>query len=414
MNTPFSPERAAELGDADRRSSAAQLAASAGLPDTSSEAWRYSPVSDLNLDELNVVTQAPEAVAAAPEYWTQALQSVEPAATVSVVDGFVVALDIADGWAAKGLTVESAPVKLSEPDEGPNLFDHLHTAFAPDGVVIKVAADVTVTDPIVIRSHLSAGAAGFTALKVHASAGSHVTVFEYQSSETGGLVVPMTQFHVEQNARVNHAVIQDLATDSWQVGRVTSTVEEHATLSSSMIAFGGKYARIRTDSDLAGRGATGELVGAYFCDGDQIIDYRTFQQHIAPDTLSDLLFKGTVDDEAGSVYTGMIHIHPDGAGSNAFQTNRNIKLGDEAWAWSVPNLEIENNEVRCSHASTVSPVDPDQRFYLHSRGVPPAVADRLIVAGFFEEALRRVAIPAAAQIARTLIADKLDVRLEQP
>ncbi len=414
MNTPFSPERAAELGDAKRRGSAAQLAATSGLPDTSSEAWRYSPVSDLNLDELRVVTDAPPAPPDAPQYVTEAIDSLQAAATVSVVDGFVVAVELADGWVAKGLSVESAAVKLAEPEEGPNLFDHLHAAFAPDGLVIKVPAEVEITDPIVIRSHLSEGAAGFTALKVHASAGSRVTVFEYQSSESGGLVVPMTQFHVEQAAKVNHVVIQDLATDSWQVGRVTSRVEEHATLSSAMIAFGGKYARIRTDSDLAGRGATGELVGAYFCDGDQIIDYRTFQQHIAPDTLSDLLFKGTVDDESGSVYTGMIHIHPDGAGSNAFQTNRNIKLGDEAWAWSVPNLEIENNEVRCSHASTVSPVDPDQRFYLHSRGVPPAVADRLIVAGFFEEALRRVSIPAAAQIARTLIAEKLDVRLEQP
>ena len=189
-------------------------------------------------------------------------------------------------------------------------------------------------------------------------------------------------------------------------------MEEHAALSSALISFGGKYARLRTDSDLAGRGAKGELIGAYFCDGDQILDYRTFQQHIAPDTLSDLLFKGTVDDQAGSVYTGMIHIHPDGAGSNAFQTNRNIKLGEDAWAWSVPNLEIENNEVRCSHASTVSPVDPDQRFYLHSRGVPPAVADRLIVAGFYEEALRRVPVAAAARIARSLISDKLDERLE--
>jgi Fe-S cluster assembly protein SufD len=107
----------------------------------------------------------------------------------------------------------------------------------------------------------------------------------------------------------------------------------------------------------------------------------------------------------------MIHIHPEGAGSNAFQTNRNVKLGEDAWAWSVPNLEIENNDVRCSHASTVSPVDPDQRFYLHSRGIPPAIADRLIVAGFFEEALRKVPVAPAARIARALISDKLDQRL---
>jgi Fe-S cluster assembly protein SufD len=411
VTSPFSPDRAAELGNDERRRAAAELAASAGLPDTTAEVWRYSPVADLDLSSLRVVTSAPAADPVYPSHLTEALSVVDPSATVYVVDGFVTSVVVADGWAAKGLSVQSAPVRLDEPSEGSNLFDHLHNAFAPDGVVIEVPAEVNITDPIVILSHLTAGAAGFTTVRVHAGAGASVSVLEYQGSDGDGLVVPMTQFHLHPHSRINHAVVQNLSHDTWLLGRVGSSVEEHATLSSALVSFGGKYARLRTDSDLAGRGAKGELVGAYFCDGDQVLDYRTFQQHIAPDTLSDLLFKGTVDDQAGSVYTGMIHIHPDGAGSNAFQTNRNIKLSEDAWAWSVPNLEIENNEVRCSHASTVSPVDPDQRFYLHSRGVPPIVADRLIVAGFFEEALRRVQIPAAATIARALISDKLDERL---
>ncbi len=411
MTSPFSPDRAAELGNSEMRRAAAGLAASVGLPNNAAEVWRYSPVADLDLDSLRVVTSQPSAALDSPAHLAEALTFVEPAATVHLVDGFVTSVVVADGWAAKGVSVQNAPVRLAEPAEGPNLFDYLHAAFSPDGVVVKVPAEVIVTDPIVIRSHLTAGAAGFTSVKVHAGAGSSVSVFEYQSSDGDGLVVPMTQFHAEPHARINHAVVQDLSHDTWQLGRMRSSVEEHATLSSALLSFGGKYARLRTDSDLIGRGAKGELVGAYFGDGDQILDYRTFQQHIAPNTLSDLLFKGTVDDQAGSVHTGMIHIHPEGAGSNVFQTNRNIKLGEDAWAWSVPNLEIENNDVRCSHASTVSPVDPDQRFYLHSRGVPPVVADRLIVAGFFEEALRRVQVPVAAEIARSLISDKLDERL---
>ncbi|NNE94418.1 MAG: SufD family Fe-S cluster assembly protein [Acidimicrobiales bacterium] len=411
MTLLFSPDRAAELGEDQQRRDAVERAASAGLPDTTSEVWRYSPIADLDLDALDIVTEPPSAELATPDHLAEALDGLSAAATVTVADGFVVSVQVADGWEAKGLQVEAVPIKRYEPADGSHLFDHLHAGFAPDGVLVKVADNVAITDPIVIRSHLNRGVAGFTSVKVHAGPGSEVTIFEYQSSDGDGLIVPMTQFHVEREATVNHAVVQDLDHQTWQIGRVVSTVGDHATLNSSLIAFGGKYARLRTDSDLAGRGAKGELVGAYFADGDQILDYRTFQQHIAPDTLSDLLFKGTVDDSAGSVYTGMIHIHPEGAGSNAFQTNRNIKLGDDAWAWSVPNLEIENNDVRCSHASTVSPVDPDQRFYLHSRGVAPTVADRLIVAGFFEEALKRVAVPAAAQMARSLIAAKLDERL---
>lgn len=179
-----------------------------------------------------------------------------------------------------------------------------------------------------------------------------------------------------------------------------------------MVAFGGFYARVRTDISLDGRGAHGELVGVYYGDGDQILDFRTFQHHRAHNTTTDLLFKGTVDDKAGSVYTGMIHIHPEGAGSEAFQTNKNIKLSPDAWAWSVPNLEIENNDVKCSHASTVSPVDLDQRFYLHSRGVPPAIADRLIVGGFFNDVISRLPVASArAEIARA-VADKLDARIQ--
>ncbi len=106
----------------------------------------------------------------------------------------------------------------------------------------------------------------------------------------------------------------------------------------------------------------------------------------------------------------MIHIHPDGAGSNAFQTNRNIKLSPDAWAWSVPNLEIENNDVRCSHASTVSPVDADQQFYLQARGVPPVAADRLIVAGFFDEVIERLPAADLRHEVRRLVAAKLDGR----
>ena len=108
-----------------------------------------------------------------------------------------------------------------------------------------------------------------------------------------------------------------------------------------------------------------------------------------------------------SIYTGLIRVRPDARGTNAFQTNRNLKLSDEAWAESVPNLEIENNDVKCSHASTVSPVDPDQRFYLESRGVPTDTAERLIVAGFFEEVIGAMPSATVASELRDAVASKL-------
>ena len=121
------------------------------------------------------------------------------------------------------------------------------------------------------------------------------------------------------------------------------------------------------------RGSTRQ-VALYFAGGEQMHNFRTIQDHDAPHTTSDLLFKGAVQDSARSVYTGLIRIRPHARGTSAFQTNRNLTLSEGAWAESVPNLEIETNDVRCSHASTVGPIDADQRFYLESRGIPTSIA----------------------------------------
>jgi Fe-S cluster assembly protein SufD len=122
-------------------------------------------------------------------------------------------------------------------------------------------------------------------------------------------------------------------------------------------------------------------------------DFRTMQDHAGPRTTSDLLFKGAVADTARSVYSGLIRVRKEASGTNAFQTNRNLVLSEGASAESVPNLEIENNDVRCSHASAVGPIDEEQRFYLESRGIPPEVGERLIVQGFFSEIIDRLPVP---------------------
>ncbi|MFM7338025.1 MAG: SufD family Fe-S cluster assembly protein, partial [Actinomycetota bacterium] len=131
----------------------------------------------------------------------------------------------------------------------------------------------------------------------------------------------------------------------------------------------------------------------------------------APRTHSDLLFKGAVKDTAKSVYTGLIRIRDNATKSEAFQTNRNLTLSDGAWAESVPNLEIETNDVKCSHASTVGPIDEDQRFYLESRGIRPEIAERLVVLGFFGEVIDRLPnLPTVAelrdQVSRKLLGAK--------
>ena len=149
----------------------------------------------------------------------------------------------------------------------------------------------------------------------------------------------------------------------------------------------------RTDARLEGRGASGNQLAAYFGEAQQMHDFRTLQDHAAPKTTSDLLFKGAVGGRSRSVYSGLIRVRKEAPGTTAFQTNRNLKLSEGTWADSVPNLEIDTNDVRCSHASAVGPVDSEQRFYLESRGVPPERAEELIVNGFFSEVLERLPVP---------------------
>jgi Fe-S cluster assembly protein SufD len=191
------------------------------------------------------------------------------------------------------------------------------------------------------------------------------------------------------------------------VGLQASRVGRDATLTSAAVALGGRYARLRTDSALVGAGGTSRLLAVYFGTGTQMHDFRTVQGHRAPHTTSDLLYKGVVANQSRSVYTGLIRVEKGARGTNAFQTNRNLVLHEGAHADSVPNLEIEDNDVHCSHASTVGPIAEEQRFYLESRGVPPEVADRLIALGFLDEVLEQGPIPAVRDIVRTELVAKL-------
>jgi Fe-S cluster assembly protein SufD len=375
--------------------------------------WRYSRIDELQLDDF--VPAGPAAgdgvdLPAAARALIGAVAS--PAAVVVVRNGRVVRLDVDPDGSAAGLRVRAAGDGDAELvggaiDQPPDVFVTLNDAFAVEPVVVDVPAGASVPGPVVV-AHVADGAgAAFPRLAVRAGADSAVSVLEIQASGDGtGLVVPVTEIVAGRAARVGHVTVQQLGLGTWQLGSQVSLVAADATLRTTSIGFGGDYARLRTDCRMVGRGATGELDAVYFGEGDQTLDFRTFQDHVAPDCTSNLLFKGAVGGRSRSVYTGMIRVGKDARGTNAFQTNRNVKLSEGAWAESVPNLVIENNDVRCSHASAVGPVDEEQRFYLESRGVPTDEAERLIVTGFFDEVLGRLPVPDVAPLVRDTVAAK--------
>ena len=403
-----------------RRAAAAERFAASDPPSPSAEEWRYSPISDLDLAAFGLAGVEP----AAPHRGSRRAvddPAAGAAAVIDVADGRIVASAGLDALSQQGvfigpLTESAGGAELlgSVADGASDYFTVLNDAFAGCPIAVDVPAGAAVEGVIAVRHHACAtGAASFPRLVVRVGRGAAARVLDIQCSAGPALVVPVVELDVGQAARLGYMNLQQHDRRAWQIAAHTARVERDAALVAASVALGGGYARTRTDIRLVGRGASGDLLSAYFGSGDQILDFRTYQDHAAPDTTSNLLYKGAVGDSARSVYTGLIRVRPNARGTNAFQTNRNLKLSDDAWAESVPNLEIENNDVRCSHASAVGPVDPDQVFYLESRGVPTALAERLIVAGFFDEVIDDLPVKTAEESVRKAIDVKLSKMLRK-
>ena len=177
------------------------------------------------------------------------------------------------------------------------------------------------------------------------------------------------------------------------------------------IGLGAAYDRVRADVSVDGRDARSEILSAYLGDGTQVHDIRTLQDHAAPRTTSELLCQGAVADQSRSVYSGLIRVHRGAVRSDARQTNHNLVLDEGAHADSVPNLDILENDVKCSHASTVGPIDEDQRYYIESRGVAPEVAEGLIVRGFFDAIIDRGPVPEVTPLLQREVHQRLDAAL---
>jgi len=407
----------------ERRAAALDRASHLPLPTGEAEEWRYSRIAEFDITRYAAVPTdtAAGSGAGVPDVVTAVISRLGPTAGVVVaVDGRVVDVgQVQGGGPAHGVRFGSAldastgaeSVLGRATDHPVDLFAAWNGALSPEPVVIDVEAGVEVDHPFVVVNHVQGDSvAVFPHLAVRLGDGARASVIEIHiSTDTDALVVPVTDLVVGPGAVLRHAVLQDVGSRVWQIASLVASVERGATLEVGAAALGGDYARLRMDCHLVGSGATGNLSSVYLGDSDQMLDLRTFQVHEAPDTTSNLLFKGGVAGTSHSVYTGLIRIAPGARGSNAFQTNRNLKLSDGAWAESVPNLEIQNNDVHCSHASTVGPVDPDQRFYLESRGVPANVAERLVVGGFFDEVLDEFAVPAVVDVVR----DRLDATLDR-
>jgi Fe-S cluster assembly protein SufD len=387
-----------------RRGEAAEQLASASLPSAEEEMWRYTPVADIDLDRYDAPSGA---VAASP------LDPPPGSAVIEVIDGHVVSVDVTAEAADAGLVVGGAAdidgaQAFLDGAPSDDTFDLVNQAYAVAPVIVRVPAGRSIPGTVHVRNHLSgSGIVAAPHLAVQLGADAQLTIVESHRGGADGLVVPRTDLAVADRARLRHTMVQQLDPSATQIGRQRTVVGAQSSVSVAAVALGGAYARLRSDCQLQGRGGSATMLGASFGRHDQVVDFRTFQDHAAADTTSELLYKNVVADRARSITTGLIRVEAEARGTVAQQTNRTIKLGPEAWAESVPNLEIENNDVKCSHASSVGPIDEDQSFYLASRGVPPAVAQRLIVTGFLDQILRRLADDSLAADLRSVVSERL-------
>ena len=424
------PNGSASVGAQRRRS--LELFRSMPVPSQETEEWRYTDLSDFELDflphtegrsatSLDDVPADLLAIAGDPSERAALLIQHNSTTTIAHLDPTIRS---ASEEAEPNATVhfESIDAALADHPElvEPYLhalvpadrtkFTALHAAFRTGGTFVSVPDDTRIELPIQALTYVDAvGAAIFPHTVLVVGNGAEVTFIDrYVSPDLdrafGDAIV---EIHVGDGAHVRYVSIQEWGDGVTHLGIQRARVGRDATLRTLNIGFGASLARAETETVLAAPGGFSEMLGVFFADGDQHFDHRTLQDHVAPNCSSDLLYKGALRDHSRAVYSGWVHVRPDAQKTDAMQTARNIVLSEHAKADAIPNLEIEANDVRCGHAASVGPVDEDAIFYLTSRGIRRAEAERLIVSGFFQEVLDRVKIDEVREGAERAIQDEL-------
>jgi Fe-S cluster assembly protein SufD len=258
-----------------------------------------------------------------------------------------------------------------------------------DGVLIYVPAGVRLEEPVRLTVHGGADEEIEWRALVVLEEGAEAEVWERYASDGEGLFNGVVELVVGDGANLRYVCQQELDRSAWAFATQRAEVGRDATLEWVALGFGSARGKVRMETKLAGRGSSARVTGAYAGDGRQHLDYDTTQEHAGEDTNSDLAFRGVLTERATAVWRGMIRVDPGAQRTDAFQESRNLLLSDRAHADAIPGLEIEADDVRCTHAAAVAQVDPDQLYYLRSRGLGDAEAKQLVVEGFLQELVER-------------------------
>lgn len=293
-------------------------------------------------------------------------------------------------------------------------FAALHAALWNGGTFLYVPRNVAIDTPLQSLIAIDqAGVGNFSHTIIVAEEGAEVTYLEemvsLQERSSQDFHSGIVEIIARPAARVNYVSLQSWGSQVYNFSRERAVVGRDAHVRWITSQLGSRLTKTFQQADLLGSGASSEMLGVLFATDRQHIDLDTFQRHVAPNTVSDLLYKGGLRDRAHAVWRGMIRVEPLAQKTNAYQKNQNLILSKQARADSVPGLEILADDVRCTHGVTVSQVEPEYLFYLMSRGLYKEQAEHMIVAGFFEEVLARIPLEGVREKLEAAIGQRIGV-----
>jgi Fe-S cluster assembly protein SufD len=354
----------------ERRRQGASLAQSLPLPDQKSKGWEFTDLSGLDLD---------------------AYEPAEVDVQIDAADGATV-IRLSDAIQSHSQLLEERLGSLV-PVEDP--FVARNEAAWSDGVLVHVPRGVKLSEPIRVEVPLDAsGAAVSWRTLIVLEEGAEAEVWEHWSSpddDVDAVLNSVVELSVGQAATLRYVNTQDISEKSWIFATQRAQVERDARLDWAALGFGSGGGKVRMETKLAGPGSEARVTGGYASGPGQHLDYDTIQEHAAPNTNSDLAFRGVLAAGSTAVWRGMIKVDPGAQQTDAFQESRNLLLSPEAHADAIPGLEILADDVRCTHAAAIAQIDKEQLFYLTSRGLDPAGAKSLIIEGFLESLVERLA-----------------------
>ena len=389
------------------------------LPARTDESWRFSNIGTLTLSGFTLPVGS--SLASAPPH---APVGIPEAATLVFANGRLHSHEpLVAELSARGVivdTLQNALVKheavvrehlLAQPTKlGSAKFLALHEAFLDDGAFVFVPRGVQLEHPVGIFSYaIGRTAAVFPHTLVVAGENASVSVVEYFGSDAdthAQFAAGANDLYAGHGAQITYIGKQDWSRAALSFQSNSTVVRRDARVQSLNVHLGARQARHESLSQLAAPGAFSEMLALTVADSGQEFDQRTLQIHQAPNTKSDLLYKNALRGTAKTIFSGLIVVDPDAQKTDAYQSNRNLMLSDEAEACSLPGLEIQANDVRCTHGATSSRIDPEQEFYLRSRGIAKQQAEELLTFGFFEEALDRLTNDDLHEALRVLIRTK--------